>query len=78
MIPQRMLSNEISGSGLKNRVTACRKRLRENRVMLKAHATTVVEELFPEARLNCSRLESGEPKDNGMLPRIEEQEVGIT
>ena len=78
MIPQRMLSNEISGSGLKNRVTACRKRLRENRVMLKAPATTVVEELFPEARMNCSPLESGEPKDNGMLLRIDEQEVGIT
>ena len=78
MIPHRMLSNEIPGSGLRDRVTACRKRLRENRVMLKAHATTVVEELFPEARMNCSPLESGEPRDKGMLLRIEEQGVGIT
>jgi hypothetical protein len=50
MIPHRVLRNEITGSGLKDRVTACRKRLRESRVMLKAHAdTNVVEELFPEA-----------------------------
>ena len=32
MIPHRMLSNEISGNGLRERVTACRKRLRVNRV----------------------------------------------
>ena len=56
MIPQRMLSNEISGSGLRNRVTACRKRLRENRVMLKAHANIGVVELFPEAAPSLIRL----------------------
>ena len=78
MIPHRMLSNEISGSGLRDRVTACRKRLRENRVILKAHATTGVEELFPHARMDCSPLEGGEPKDNGMLLQTEEQGVGIT
>lgn len=77
MIPHRMLSNEITDSGLRDRVTACRKRLREKRVMLKAHATTVVEELFTEARMNCSPLEGGEPKEN-RLTRIDEQEVGIT
>ena len=76
MIPHRMLSNEISGSGIKTRVTACRKRLRENRVMLKAQATTVIEELFPEGRINCSLREAGEP-DDGMLLQIEEPEVGI-
>ena len=78
MIPHRMLSNEITGSGLRQRVSACRKRLRENRVMLKSHATTVVEELFPEARMNCSPLDGGERKDNVELLRIEAQEVGIT
>ncbi len=78
MIPQRMLRNEISGSGLRDRVTACRKRLRENRVMLKSHATRVVEELFPAAQMNCGPLDGGERKDNVGLLRIEEQEVGIT
>ena len=78
MIPHRMLSNRILASGLKTRVTACRKRLRENRVTLKAHATTAVEELFPEVRMNCSSFEGGEPKDAGTLVQIEEPEVGIT
>ena len=78
MIPHRMLSNEISGSGLRERVSACRKRLRENRVMLKSHAATVAEELFPEAPMNCSLLDGGERKDNVGSLRIEEQEVGIT
>jgi len=45
--------------------------------MLKAHATTVVEELFSEARMNCSQLEGDEPNENRLM-RIEEQEVGIT
>jgi len=31
MIPHRVLSNEFFGNGLKQRVTACRKRLRVNR-----------------------------------------------
>ena len=77
MIPHRMFSNEITDSGLRDRIAACRKRLRENRVTLKAHATTVVEDLFPEARVNCSPLEGGELTENRLM-RIEEQEVGIT
>ena len=32
MIPQRLPVSEICGNGLKDRVTACRKRLRVNRV----------------------------------------------
>jgi hypothetical protein len=44
MIPQRMLSSEIYG--LKSRVTACRKRLRVNRMMHKAHVNNDAEELF--------------------------------
>jgi hypothetical protein len=76
MIPHRLLSNEIAGSGLRDRVTACRKRLRENRVMLKAHAANTVDELFPEARLNCSPAQDVERSE--ALLQIEEQEVGIT
>lgn len=79
MIPHRVLSNELAGSGLRDRVTACRKRLRENRVMLKTHAAAAaVEELFPEARLNCSSGRDIERLEAGALLQIEEQEVGIT
>jgi hypothetical protein len=77
MIPHRALSNELTGSGLRDRVTACRKRLREHRVMLKAHAAAM-EELFPEARLNCSPGKDVERAEAGALLQIEEQEVGIT
>lgn len=78
MIPHRMLSNEIAGSGLRDRVTACRKRLRENRVMFKTHAATAMEELFPEARVNCSSTKDVERSEAAALLQIEEQEVGIT
>ena len=77
MIPHRMLSNELAGSGLRNRVTACRKRLRENRVMLKAHASRTDEELFPEAHTRGS-FEDEQRKETRALLQIEEQEVGIT
>ena len=93
MIPHRMLSNEIPGTGLRDRVTACRKRLRERRMML-ALATTGVEELFPEATVSVSRPPyNREPDERFATPaplaqmscspfdgpeRLEEQEVGIT
>ena len=78
MIPRRMLSNAILSSGIRTRVTACRKRLRENRVMLKARATTAVGELVPEAPTRCLPLAGSEPEDMRMLLQTEEQEVGIT
>jgi hypothetical protein len=93
MIPHRMLINEIPNSGLRDRVTACRKRLRERRVMLKALVTTDVDELFPEATASVSRLHYnreldecfGTPGVSQMscspfdgAERFEEQEVGIT
>jgi hypothetical protein len=58
MIPQRMLGNEISHSGVRNRVTACRKRLRENRVM-KAVAAADSEELFSEDARISQRTTEG-------------------
>lgn len=58
MIPHRMLSNEISGSGLKERVTACRKRLRVNRVTHKHHAFNEADELFPETAPSVSEFQS--------------------
>jgi hypothetical protein len=94
MIPHRTLSNEISNSGLRDRVTACRKRLRERRVMLKAFATMDVEELFPEATASVSRLHYNRGLDECFATPapvghmscspfdgaewVEEQEVGIT
>ena len=79
MIPHRMLSNETTGSGLKDRVTACRKRLRESRVMLKAHAdTNVVEELFPEAAAPLIQLNDYVAIDFDTGKQTEELEVGIT
>jgi hypothetical protein len=71
-----MLSNELAGSGLRDRVTACRKRLRENRVMLRAHASTTDEELFPED--TGRSFEDEQRKETRTLLQIEEQEVGIT
>ena len=79
MIPHRMLSNEITGSGLKDRVTACRKRLRESRVMLKAHpGINVVEELFPEAVTPLIQLHDYAAGDFGDVKQTEELEVGFT
>jgi hypothetical protein len=49
MIPHRMFPSEFSNSGLRDRVTACRKRLRESRVMLRAPAAAGVEDLFSQS-----------------------------
>ena len=49
MIPHRMLNNEISDNGLRDRVSACRKRLRVSRVTHKPHALDEADELFPES-----------------------------
>lgn len=56
MIPHRMLSNEISGSGLRERVTACRKRVRASRVTHRANALNEVHELFPETAPSVSEV----------------------
>lgn len=79
MIPHRMLRNEITGSGLKDRVTACRKRLRESRVMFKAHADiNLAEELFPEAVAPLIQLNDYAAIDFDGSKQTEELEVGIT
>jgi len=80
MIPQRMFPSEFSQGGLKNRVTACRKRLRENRVMLRSPANGNIETLFSVATSGGERssleFESQQPQETAVL--LEEQEVGIT
>jgi hypothetical protein len=78
MIPHRMLSNETPGSGLKDRVTACRKRLRQSRVMLKAQANiNVVEELFPETVAPLIQLNDYAAIDFDGGKQTEELEVRI-
>ena len=84
MIPHRMFPSEFSNSGLKDRVTACRKRLRESRVMLRAPMSASLESVFSRstdatsslARRNGSHLEVDGVHDEILM--IEEQEVGIT
>lgn len=77
MIPHRMLGSEICGSGLKDRVTACRKRLRDSRTRRKPLVHDEDEELFPETTAFFS-FESNERVDREALLLLEEQEVGIT
>jgi hypothetical protein len=77
MIPHRMLSSEICGSGLKDRVTACRKRLRVSRTRPKALVHDEDEELFTETTTFFS-FKSSERVDNEALLLAEDQEVGIT
>ena len=76
MIPHRMLGNEIDSNGLRERVSACRKRLRVNRSTHKQpHTLNEATELFPEivpARERTTRNDSEE------LHLTEELEVGIT
>ena len=77
MIPHRMLSSEICGTGLKDRVTACRKRLRVSRTRPKALVHNEDEELFLETTTFFS-FENSEPVANEALLLVEGQEVGIT
>ena len=76
MIPHRMLSNEITGSGLKDRVTACRKRLRESRVLKAQADINVVEEFSEVAPL--IQLPDYAANDFDAGKQTEELEVGIT
>ena len=79
MIPQRMFPSEFSQGGLKDRVTACRKRLRENRVMLRSPASGNMESVFSvgtSRERSPLEFESQQPQETGEL--LEEQEVGIT
>jgi hypothetical protein len=85
MIPHRTFISEFSNSGLKDRVTAFRKRLRESRVMLMAPATTSFASLFSQNCVGSSApaVQQGSPfeegqKRYGTLLRAQEQEVGIT
>jgi hypothetical protein len=79
-----MFPSEFSNSGLKDRVTACRKRLRESRVMLRA-PTSGLESVFSRSTDATASLAGWNSFHSGVdgvqdetLIVIEEQEVGIT
>jgi len=89
-----MLSNEIfgNGNGLKDRVTACRKRLRLNRIH-RVHPDNQHEVLFQEIAIGASEFRgySSDPaaigeslvevvhsRDSETAQRVDGQEVGIT
>ncbi len=55
MIPHRIPSNEIFGNGLRGRVTACRKRLRVNRIR-RAHEDNQPDEPFGETKVAASKF----------------------
>lgn len=74
MIPQRMPGNEFSHSGVRNRVTACRKRLREHRVVVRTIAVGGVEELFAEDAQSLSSIPETNAED---IREPVQAEVGI-
>jgi len=73
----------------KDRVTACRKRLRLNRIH-RAHVGNQLEELFPETKIGALEFHGNSrnraparkalvhARDGETLKRADEQEVGIT
>jgi len=87
MIPHRIPSSEIFGNDLRERVTACRKRLRVNR-MHRAHADNQPDEPFQETKVAASKFsECSENlpavraflvhlRDGETSERFDEQEVG--
>jgi hypothetical protein len=77
MIPHRMLSSEICGNGLKDRVTACRKRLRVNRTRPQLLVDDEDKDLFPEPAA-LFPFEVSDRKDSEASLLVAEQEVGIT
>ncbi len=89
MIPHRVLSNEFFGTGLKQRVTACRKRLRtsrhQHRQQSNAGGSTFDSEIsvsFPAEYIDVREsligsLEGSEHQQQEAWIRPD-QEVGIT
>lgn len=70
MIPHRIPSNEIFGNGLRERVTACRKRLRVNRIH-RTHADNQPEEPFRKTKVAASEV----PDYSMNLPAVRETVV---
>jgi hypothetical protein len=88
MIPHPTLDDEIFANDLRDRVSACRKRLRRNRVMQKQGSSRTARSGFQEHSAMRELLSSIEfrfhavgvikPGDSDTLLPLGEQEVGIT
>ncbi len=70
MIPHRIPSNEIFGNGLRERVTACRKRLRVNRIH---RAQADLEEPFRGTRAAASKFS----EYSANLPAVRESSIRL-
>jgi len=70
MIPHRIPSNEIFGNGLRERVTACRKRLRVNRIH---RAQADLEQPFRGTRAAASKFS----EYSANLPAIRESSIRL-
>ena len=89
MIPHRIPSNEIFANDLRERVTACRKRLRVNRIH-RAHADNQPEEPFRETKVAAAEFPDYSEslpvvreslvylRDGETSERVDEQEVGTS
>ena len=81
MIPPRMLSNENeifgTGKGLRNRVTACRKRIRLNRFH-RAQSNTEPDGRYRESAIGVSEFPGYLEDKPAVRGPLSEQEVGIT
>ena len=62
MSPHRALNNDIFGNGLRERVSACRKRLRSNHLTHMAVVQNQADEVVPEATTSASECH-GHPVD---------------
>ena len=88
MIPHRAKNNEIFGNGLKDRVTACRKRLRINRSEHRVHlddetafvgkTAAVFLDEYPGVRESYVSRRAVPDFDDGNEWETVEPEVGIT
>lgn len=84
MIPHQTLDDEIFANGLRHRVSACRKRLRINRIMHKRHDevfSTTADFGFQEnsaMRESMASIEFHLHSVEVIEPLVEEQKVSIT
>jgi hypothetical protein len=77
MISQRMFSSELPGTGLRERLSACRKRVRESRTIATAARTSASEQALETALVKNVGSVAAEAGTE-MALGIEGQEVGIT
>jgi hypothetical protein len=65
-----MLNTEVSGNGIRERVTACRKRLRGTRILHRPHAPDHTQDVFAQANMTADS-----PDFTGDYPTMRESPV---